>query len=367
MAPIGNALRQRTILLTGASGVVGRALLPVLKGGRVICLTHDTGVGTEQVRGDIAARNLGLPEDVYHWLAGNVTTIIHAAARTDFAYPGPEQTNVEGTRHVVELTRRSGAHLIHVSTAFVNAPAGAAKSARRYAESKRVMEELVWNSGVQATVVRPSIVVGGDSATGMPSRYRAMYDWAEAVLGGYLHVLPLDPSWYFDVVPQDLVAACIAGLTDGHRIGQTIWISCGTRAPTLAAISKLLTELATACGRIVHQPRFVEPAACHRAAAPVFPSLPTASFVRCTRLLDEITEFAQFDALPSSVTDLLGPHRTSLRDPIAMLAQRMAIWARSHGYALSSARPMMDGSEPVKLLGRDLTEPVVITEAASPG
>ena len=54
---------QRTILLTGASGVLGQALLPRLAGNDVVCLTHRRpvdGASLRSVRGDLTRPGLAL-------------------------------------------------------------------------------------------------------------------------------------------------------------------------------------------------------------------------------------------------------------------------------------------------------------------
>src|SRR6516165_7615751 len=78
---------RRTVLLTGASGVVGRALLQRLGDFSVVCLVHRSpvsGPNVTTVRGDIASPMLGLAEQAYAELAAKVDAVIHCAAITDF-------------------------------------------------------------------------------------------------------------------------------------------------------------------------------------------------------------------------------------------------------------------------------------------
>src|SRR5215475_5401848 len=78
---------RRTVLLTGASGVVGRALLPRLRDLDVVCLVHRSpvsGPNVTTVLGDIAKPMLGLAEQAYLELAARVDAVIHCAAVTDF-------------------------------------------------------------------------------------------------------------------------------------------------------------------------------------------------------------------------------------------------------------------------------------------
>ena len=78
---------RRTVLLTGGSGVVGRALLRRLGDFDVVCLVHRTpvsGPNVTAVPGDIAQPMFGLAEQAYAELAARVDAIIHCAAITGF-------------------------------------------------------------------------------------------------------------------------------------------------------------------------------------------------------------------------------------------------------------------------------------------
>src|SRR5215470_12479750 len=69
----------RTVLLTGASGVVGRALLPRLGDLDVVCLVHRSPVSRPNVTtvlGDVAQPMLGLAEQSYVELAAKVDAVI---------------------------------------------------------------------------------------------------------------------------------------------------------------------------------------------------------------------------------------------------------------------------------------------------
>lgn len=119
------------ILVTGASGVLGRALLAELakSGDELICLCRGAGPETSArhrgrlhwLRGDVGQPRLGLSEADYRELAVHTGRIMHLAARTDFygSRADYRQTNIRGVENVYALARLSGAPLHHVSTAFV--------------------------------------------------------------------------------------------------------------------------------------------------------------------------------------------------------------------------------------------------------
>ncbi|MEU1346731.1 SDR family oxidoreductase [Streptomyces sp. NPDC005795] len=130
------------------------------------------------VETDLAQPRLGLSEQTFHELADGIDAIWHSAGSINLEGDLPElrRTNVEGTRHVLELAaagrRRPVVH--HVSTAFV---AGARREGvayedelddtsgfeNAYERSKYEAELLVhaWSRehGRPVLVLRPSILV----------------------------------------------------------------------------------------------------------------------------------------------------------------------------------------------------------------
>src|SRR5215471_13517408 len=119
---------RRTVLLTGASGVVGRALLQRLDDFDVVYLVHRSPVSGPNVTtapGDITEPMLGLAEPAYLKLAAEVDAVIHCAAVTDFnrSDGSLEATNVAGTENVAAFAAAANAVLYHVSTAFVHTTA----------------------------------------------------------------------------------------------------------------------------------------------------------------------------------------------------------------------------------------------------
>ncbi len=206
------------ILLTGATGLLGRYLLRdlLIQGRPVAVLARDGRDGPARQRveelvarwneaheealprpivlsGDVAAPGLGLGPADRAWLGRSCAAVLHAAAHVGFrATPDgePWRTNVEGTRHVLELCAAAGiGELHHVSTAFV---CGRREGTIReddldcgqrfhndYERSKFEAERLLgWARHLSVTVYRPSIIVG-DSRTGSTSAYHGLYHFFE--------------------------------------------------------------------------------------------------------------------------------------------------------------------------------------------
>src|SRR5579864_7928647 len=141
---------RRTVLVTGASGVVGCALLRRLRDFDVVCLVHRSpvsGPNVTSVLGDIADPVLGLAAGAYAELAAKVDAVIHCAAVTDFNRTDGtlEATHIAGTGHVAAFAVAADAVLYHDSTAFVHTTAGGdrGRTAAGYAASKRAGEQVV--------------------------------------------------------------------------------------------------------------------------------------------------------------------------------------------------------------------------------
>src|SRR6266702_552576 len=100
---VRRARPARTIFLTGASGVVGRALVPRLSDADLICLTNCNVVSAPNVTmvsGDVARPRLGLERGLYRSIAEQIDCVVHCAAMTAFNKPADvlERVNVAGTR-----------------------------------------------------------------------------------------------------------------------------------------------------------------------------------------------------------------------------------------------------------------------------
>ncbi len=147
----------RTVLVTGAAGGLGRALIPVLRSRdwRVRALVHKRPVETadEQVPGD-----LGDVDGLLRATDG-ADAVVHLAARTHARRAADYfEANVEGTRR---LLAARVPRFVHVSSRAIGAGGGG------YSDSKREAERLVERSDAEWVIVRLPEVYGAGGAEGV--------------------------------------------------------------------------------------------------------------------------------------------------------------------------------------------------------
>jgi NADH dehydrogenase len=147
----------RVLLLTGATGLIGSALLPRLTaaGVPVRCLVRDPRkLGGERVRVQIALGDLSDPPSFRNALRG-VDTVLHlAAAIRDQPGGSIEELNAIATWRMVEAAQRAGVgHFV-----FFSAQGVSAHSRARFMRAKALAEGAVADSGMRHTIFAPSIV-----------------------------------------------------------------------------------------------------------------------------------------------------------------------------------------------------------------
>ena len=303
---------RRKLFLTGATGVVGRALLRQLPPDQVICLTHREPVsvrGMETVHGNIRKPRLGLTEDAFRALANRIGGIVHAAAITKF-FQSAEKTfgaNVDGTRHVLELAQAAGVPLYFVSTAFVHQfsnHAGAAES-NAYEMSKRNAEEIIRSSGHPATIVRPSIIVG-DSRTGEINQLQGFHMILDLVLRGHTPLVPGMSDSIIDFIPQDAVADFVLKLVRAGVENRDYWLTAGAQAPTLQHLLGLaVTNASQILGRPLTVPQLIRPEIFKRFVQSKRPtSQPAAKSITYKQLYPYIKYLSITEPLPTSFSIL---------------------------------------------------------------
>jgi nucleoside-diphosphate-sugar epimerase len=212
------------VLLTGASGSLGRRLTPALRdaGWRVRALVHDRPApgADEQVRGELA--------DAREALQG-VSGVIHAAAlthaRRGSAYM---RVNVDGTEALTREARDAGVgRFVHVSTHALSPRGGG------YSRSKLIAEDVVRDSGVPFTIVRLPELYGAGSSEGLDRIV------ADARAGRRVALVGDGSQRIRPVHLDDAVQAVVAALRAPEALGHTY---------TLGGESMSVREFAQACG-----------------------------------------------------------------------------------------------------------------------
>jgi NADH dehydrogenase len=145
------------ILLTGATGTVGSALLRRLTadGRPVRALVRDQRrLGEQRVRVQIALGNLADPPSFRNALRG-VHTVVHLAASIrDQPGASIEELNAVATMRLLRAAERAGVERF----VFFSAMNASHHSRTRFFRAKAIAEEAVHESSLETTVFRPSIV-----------------------------------------------------------------------------------------------------------------------------------------------------------------------------------------------------------------
>jgi len=287
-----------TILLTGATGLLGRWLLRDLSAGgcrvavvvrrgkaadaneRVAELLQDwedvAGVRLPApivLEGDLAAEGLGFSRSQREWVAAHVDQVVHAAASLVFdRRPGddePYTSNVLGTRRLLGFCRAAGIRrLHHVSSAYVcglrQGPVFEHEldvgqtSGNDYERSKIVGEQEAlaadWFEAV--TIHRPSIIVG-DVVHGFTNTFHGFYRplrivtpfveaFADATLspGTLIGVLGMSGRESKNLVPVDWVSAVMTRIIlDESLQGRTYHLTTDTPTP-VGTLCRVFEDLA---------------------------------------------------------------------------------------------------------------------------
>ena len=145
------------LLLTGATGLVGSALLPRLlaEGTQVRCLVRDPRrLGAQRVRVQIALGDLTDPPSFRNALRG-VHTVVHLAASIRDQPGGSiEELNGIATWRMVEAAERQGVERF----VFFSALGASTHHRARLLRAKALAEQAVSEAAVSSIVFAPSIV-----------------------------------------------------------------------------------------------------------------------------------------------------------------------------------------------------------------
>ncbi|MGZ4350372.1 MAG: NAD(P)H-binding protein [Solirubrobacteraceae bacterium] len=198
------------LLLTGATGTVGRALLgPLLQSGAPVrCLVRDPRrLGPDRVRVQIALGDLGDHLSFRHALRG-VDTVVHlASVIRDQTHGSIEELSGVATWRLVQAAQRAGVRRF----VFFSTLGASTRSRARLMRAKAVAESAVVASSLEHTVFAPSIIY----APGDPYlRLLQRMSWLPVM------AIPGDGRAAFQPISADDVAACVmAALTSDAATG----------------------------------------------------------------------------------------------------------------------------------------------------
>lgn len=242
-------------VVTGGTGFIGRRVVSQLlardAGAEVLLLVRRGSLSrferlaaawgdrAKALVGDLTAPDLGLPPDA---LRGEVDHVVHCGAVYDITASDAAQraANVDGTRAVIEVTRRLGATLHHVSSIAV---AGTFRGEfteddfdvgqelpTPYHQTKFESELLVRTAtGLRYRIYRPAVVVG-DSRTGEMDKVDGPYYFFPvlAKLARLPAITPiaLPDTGRTNVVPVDFVIDALVALMHlPDRDGETFHLT----------------------------------------------------------------------------------------------------------------------------------------------
>lgn len=235
-----------TVLVTGANGFVGSHVVPALlaDGHRVVALVRNERAGEHVLRRLVASDHAAVeirhgdvtrPETLPAALRG-VDAIVHlvAIARDYNGGADLRLVNTEGTRNVVEAARTAGVQrLVHMGAM------GVLDDPRlHYASSKAKAEAIVAASGLDYTILKPSLLFGER-------------DGFFNIVGGLVRMAPVVPvpgngkSRFQPIAAQDVARCVVLSLARPETIGQAIEIG----GPRYWTYQEITSEVARAMGK----------------------------------------------------------------------------------------------------------------------
>lgn len=232
------------IAVTGASGFIGTALIPrLIAAGHVPRLVVRQPPSTlpappvEVMQGDLTS-----PETIRSGLSG-ADAVVHLGAATSAGRLDPvlaHQVNVGGATALIDACRASGCRrVIVLSTQHVYLP-----RCGTYGRTKRIADMLFAASGLDVTILRPSLVYGPGS--------RGVF----VKLARLVRLLPVIPvvgpgTWHLRPIQLgDLVALIVQILARPDVSGRTYDVGGPERITYNDFLAAICTALGRPCRRV---------------------------------------------------------------------------------------------------------------------
>jgi NADH dehydrogenase len=219
------------LLLTGATGLVGRALLPRLlaDGQPVRCLVRDPrGLGAQRVRVQIALGDLADPPSFRNAMRG-VQTVVHLASSTrDQPRGSIEELNGIASWRMVEAAQRAGAQRFM----YLSALGASTHHRARLFRAKALAEQAVSEADLDTTVLAPSLVYAPDDRWMALLRRLSLFP-----------VVPLSGSGRAKLQPiwvEDVAECAMAALRQPALGPHARFELCGAETVTCAGVARLM-------------------------------------------------------------------------------------------------------------------------------
>ncbi|MET0386614.1 MAG: NAD-dependent epimerase/dehydratase family protein [Polyangiales bacterium] len=234
-----------TIVVTGASGFVGRQLVAYLaaRGDRVVAIARrpkpsDLPGGVTWLSADL------LEPASYESALTDATCVLHLAAITGKARPEAYQRgNVDATAALLAAAERAGVQrFVLVSSIAAVFPD---RRYYPYAESKIAAEKLVQASRLRTTIVRPTMILGDGSPIQHSLESLARLPFIPMFGDGERRVQPVDVA--------DVVKLLAAIASDPDDVSAVVELG----GPEVYSLKELLTRLRVLQGRQGQSPRFL--------------------------------------------------------------------------------------------------------------
>jgi len=256
-----------TVLITGATGMLGQALVPLFARRddveAIFALTHaceysDSSCKVTPVRGDvISGPALGITPESMREILDRTSVIVHAAANTRFSASLNEarSVNLEGTKNVLAFASRcprlkafvalSTVHVAGKRTGIIyeeelDHTSGFVNS---YEQSKYEAELLLRESmsALPISVLRLSTVLG--STTGEVRRMAAIHHALRLYYNSLAPMIPGKQDSLVDLIAVDYAAGAVEHFAvEDFLAGRTFHICGGENALTLARLLELTRE-----------------------------------------------------------------------------------------------------------------------------
>jgi uncharacterized protein YbjT (DUF2867 family) len=228
------------VVVTGASGAVGHALIPLLleRGSEVRAVVRRRGAadGLREMGAKAAVCRLG-DADALEAVMQGAHTVVHLAGGLDLpddaAY---EESNHATARWVLEAAREAGA----TRFLFMSYPGAAPDSTNVYLRAKGAAEEAVRASGLQHAIVRCTHVYGPHCRWLEEMRSAARRPVAMVVGDGSQRVAP--------VFVHDVARVLAAADDRAHAVAGTY----GLQGPDVVTVDELIDRLAGRLRRKLH-------------------------------------------------------------------------------------------------------------------